>query len=281
MDRGQLPAQGILPGYSGKLNIGSNDGKAEYNALYFTAEKPFVTGSTWGFTATLTVQQAKSNVAQELQGDEFFNGPRVDAYGWNYVAGVEKWRFVGTGIAKGPWDTKISVTGTFSSGPSFGQVIFPAVKPENASAYGNFGGVFWPDQIVGYAAVDLRVSKNFKMPWGHDLEVNLAAFNLFDLGQPDLFGLGCGIGREPDQAGVRHHRRAALVPGRCAVQVLKVGHHASGLFIPPCKGGGPCAAWWRSVPLSIGRHPSVRPSACHLPAGRNEGAHAWGMPECQ
>ncbi len=192
-----FPAQGILPGYSGKLNIGSNAGKAEYNALYFTAEKPFVTGSKWGFTATLTVQQAKSNVAQELQGDEFYNGPRMDAYGWNYVAGVEKWRFVGTGIAKGPWDTKISVTGTFSSGPSFGQVIFPAVKPENATAYGNFGGVFWPDQIVGYASVDLRIAKNFQMPWGHDLEVNFAAFNLFDSVNRTYSAWGAGSGLNP------------------------------------------------------------------------------------
>ncbi|MBZ6382418.1 TonB-dependent receptor domain-containing protein [Sphingomonas sanguinis] len=192
-----FPAQGILPGYSGKLNIGSNAGKAVYNALYFTAEKPFVTGSKWGFTATLTVQQAKSNVAQELQGDEFYNGPRMDAYGWNYVAGVEKWRFVGTGIAKGPWDTKISVTGTFSSGPSFGQVIFPANPPENANAYGNFGGVFWPDQIVGYASVDLRIAKNFKMPWGHDLEVNFAAFNLFDSVNRTYSAWGAGSGVNP------------------------------------------------------------------------------------
>ncbi|MFE8585355.1 TonB-dependent receptor domain-containing protein [Sphingomonas sp. NCPPB 2930] len=202
-----FPASGILPGYSGKLNIGSNAGKAEYNAIYFTAEKPFVTGSKWGFTATLTVQQAKSNVAQELQGDEFYNGPRVDAYGWNYVAGVEKWRFVGTGIAKGPWDTKISLTGTFSSGPSFGQVIFPANPPENANAYGNFGGVFWPDQIVGYASVDARISKNFHMPWGHDLEVNFAAFNLFDSVNRTYTAWGAGSGvnptkRENDTIGV-------------------------------------------------------------------------------
>lgn len=202
-----FPAQGILPGYSGKLNIGSNDGKAYYTAIYFTAEKPFVTGSTWGFTSTLTLQRARSNVAQELQGDEFYNGPRVDAYGINYVAGVEKWRFVGTGIARGPWDTKLSVTGTFSSGPSFGQVIFPANPPENACCYGNFGGVFWPDQIVGYASVDARISKTFTMPWGHDLEVNFAAFNLFDSVNRTYSAWGAGSGvnptkRENDTQGV-------------------------------------------------------------------------------
>ena len=194
-----FPASGILPGYSGKLNIGSNDGRAEYNAIYFTAEKPFVTGSKWGFTSTLTVQQAKSNVAQDLQGDEFYNGPRVDAYGWNYVAGVEKWRFVGTAIARGPWDTKVSMTGTFSSGPSFGQVLSPLNPPENARQYGNFGGVFWPDQIVGYASVDARISKNFRMPWGHDLEVNFAAFNLFDSVNRTYSAWGAGSGVDPSK----------------------------------------------------------------------------------
>jgi outer membrane receptor protein involved in Fe transport len=205
-----FPASGILPGYSGKLNIGSNDGKAEYNAVYFTAEKPFVTGSKWGFTATLTLQQAKSNVAQELQSDEFYNGPRVDAYGWNYVAGVEKWRFVGTGIARGPWDTKLSLTGTFSSGPSFGQVITrpaPAEFLGTTGTYGNFGGVFWPDQIVGYASVDARISKTFRMPWGTDLEVNFAAFNLFDSVNRTYTAWGAGSGvnptkRENDTQGV-------------------------------------------------------------------------------
>ncbi|MBI0475501.1 TonB-dependent receptor [Sphingomonas sp. MA1305] len=205
-----FPAQGILPGYSGKLNIGSNDGKAYYTAVYVTAEKPFVTGSTWGFTSTLTLQRARSNVAQELQGDEFYNGPRVDAYGINYVAGVEKWRFVGTGIARGPWDTKISVTGTFSSGPSFGQVITRPGPPEFGSpsgTYGNFGGVFWPDQIVGYASVDARISKNFRMPWGHDLEINFAAFNLFDSVNRTYTAWGAGSGlnptkRENDTTGV-------------------------------------------------------------------------------
>ncbi|MCB8829493.1 hypothetical protein LJD47_31245, partial [Escherichia coli] len=138
--------------------------------------------------------------AQELQGDEFYNGPRVDAYGINYVAGVEKWRFVGTGIARGPWDTKLSVTGTFSSGPSFGQVISrpaPAEFLNSSGTYGNFGGVFWPDQIVGYASVDARISKTFTMPWGHDLEVNFAAFNIFDSVNRTYSAWGAGSGVNP------------------------------------------------------------------------------------
>lgn len=192
-----FPASGLLSGYSGKLNIGSNDGRAVYNAVYFTAEKPYTESAGWGFSSTLTIQKATSNVAQELQGDEFYNGPRVDAYGWNYVAGVEKYRFVGTGIARGPFDTKLSGTLTVSSGPSFGQVIFPPNAPENACCYGNFGGVFWPSEIVGYFNLDLRAAKNFKLPWGHDLEVSFAAFNVFDSVNRTYSAWGAGSGLDP------------------------------------------------------------------------------------
>lgn len=192
-----FPESGQLPGYSGKLNIGSNDGKAYYTAIYFTAEKPFVTGSRWGFTSTLTLQRARSNVPQELQGDELYNAPRFGAYGMNYVAGVEKWRFVGTGIARGPWDTKVSLTGTFSSGPSFGNVIFRSNPPENACCYGNFGGVFWPGEVVGYGSVDARISKTFNLPWGRGLEVSFAAFNLFDSINRNYSAWGAGSGTNP------------------------------------------------------------------------------------
>ena len=192
-----FPTQGQLSGFNGKLNIGSNDGKAVYNAVYFQAEKPYTDASGWGFTSTLTIQRARSNVAQELGGDEFYNGPRVDAYGWNYVNGVEKYRFVGTGIARGPWDTKLSGTITVASGPSFGQVIFPANAPENACCYGNFGGVFFPHEAVGFFNLDLRAAKNFKMPWGHDLEFSFAAFNVFDAVNRNYSAWGAGSGLNP------------------------------------------------------------------------------------
>lgn len=195
-----FPTQGDLAGFDGKLNIGSNDGKASYTAVYVKLEKPFVANSKWGFTAALTVQRARTNVAQELNNnDEFYNGPRVDAYGWNYVQGVEKYRFVGTGIARGPFDTILSGTLTLSSGPSFGQVIFPANAPEQACCYGNFGGVFFPKPFIAYKNLDLRIAKRFKMPYadGHELEVSFAAFNVFDSVNRSYSAWGAGSGVNP------------------------------------------------------------------------------------
>ena len=113
-----FPAAGQLPGFQGKLNIGANDGKAVYNALYITAEKPFTANANWGFTAALTLQAPRTNVGQELGSDEFYNGPRQDAYGWQWVQGTERYRFVGSGIVRGPFDTVLSGTLTLGSGPA-------------------------------------------------------------------------------------------------------------------------------------------------------------------
>jgi outer membrane receptor protein involved in Fe transport len=192
-----FPAAGQLPGFNGKLNIGANEGKANYNAIYFTAEKPFTDKSVWGFTTSLTIQNARSNTAQELASDEFFNGPRQDAYGWQRVAGDEKWRFVGTGLVRGPWRTILSGTLTLASGPAFGNVIFYPNPPEKACCYGNFGGVFFPSKDVAYKNLDLRVAKTFKMPWGHELNVNFAAFNVFDWVNRNYSAWGAGSGVNP------------------------------------------------------------------------------------
>ena len=193
-----FPASGQLAGFNGKLNIGDNSGKASYTALYLTAEKPFTASSRWGFTTALTLQRARTNVAQELaNNDEFYNGPRVDAYGWEYVQGVEKYRFVGTGIVRGPFDTVLSGTLTLSSGPSFGNVIFKPNAPENACCYGNFGGVFFPKPFIAYSNLDLRIAKNFKLPWGTNFEVSFAAFNVFDTVNRAYSAWGAGSGTNP------------------------------------------------------------------------------------
>lgn len=193
-----FPTAGDLPGFDGKLNIGDNSGKAVYNALYITAEKPFTGNARWGFSAALTLQRARTNVAQELaNNDEFYNGPRVDAYGWEYVQGVEKYRFVGTGIVRGPFDTILSGTLTLGSGPAFGNVIFKPNPPEQACCYGNMGGVFFPKETFAYSNLDLRIAKNFKLPWGHDMEVSFAAFNVFDTVNRSYSAWGAGSGENP------------------------------------------------------------------------------------
>ena len=157
IDYAACPAtQGDLPGYNGKLNIGRNDGKAVYNAIYITAEKPYSESSGWGFTTSLTLQRPRTNVAQELGSDEFYNGPDQTAYGWQYVPGTEKYRFVGTGIVRLPLDVKFSGTLTLGSGPAFGNIITGALATgEAALNYGNLGGRFHPKETFAYSNLSL------------------------------------------------------------------------------------------------------------------------------
>jgi hypothetical protein len=201
VDYAACPAKlGDLAGFNGKLNIGRNDGKSVYNAIYITAEKPFTESAQWGFTAALTLQRPRTNVAQELGSDEFYNGPAQDVYGWQNVAGTEKYRFVGTGIVRGPLGTVLSGTLTLGSGPSFGNVIFGLPnQPQEVCCYGNFGGVFYPKETFAYSNLDLRIAKKFILPWGdgQELEVNFAAFNVFDTVNRNYSAWGAGSGTDP------------------------------------------------------------------------------------
>lgn len=97
-----------LAGFSGKLNRGVTEGSAKYTALYFQLEKPFTDASRFGFSSTLTLQWAKSNVAQELNSDEFWNGADQTGFGMQKVNGVEDWRWITTANFRAPWDVILS-----------------------------------------------------------------------------------------------------------------------------------------------------------------------------
>lgn len=191
---------GQLTGFSGKLNRGQSEGSAHYNAIYLTAEKPFTETSRWGFSSALTIQFARTNDAQELNSDEFFNGPAQDVYGNGYVNGVEKWRFVGTGNYRAPYGFTLSGTVNLSSGPSFGHIYNDGLTvPDGAFGYGNLGGVYYPRPFFGYKRIDLRVAKTFKLPipGEHRVTVDFEAFNIFNWLNRTYSSWGAGFGSNP------------------------------------------------------------------------------------
>lgn len=190
---------GQLTGFNGKLNRGMSNGKAKYNALYFYAEKPFTDLTTWGFTSALTIGNAKSNVAQELNSDEFYNGPSMDVYGWNRVNGATKWNWVSSATYRAPWDIVVSGIWTLNSGPAFGNIVAPwnglqGEVPAGACCYANMGGVFFPKKNIAYNRLDLRVSKTFKLPWGHEFTADFELFNVFNTLNRTYSSWGAGGG---------------------------------------------------------------------------------------
>jgi hypothetical protein len=174
-----------LPGH-GSIFIGNNDGKADYAALYLTADKPYTPESRYGFSAALTISNARSNDPRDTNsiGDPFmFDEPMIGQQGWGPVIGLERWRFVGTGTVGLPWDVKLSTIVTLSSGPSYGGVLcnVPATAPGGGGCYLTNFGVYRPGGI-GYKNVDLNLSKTFKLPGNGDkqLTVYFEALNVFD-----------------------------------------------------------------------------------------------------
>ena len=190
-----------LPGFSGKLNRGQNNGRARLDALYLQVEKPFTDRSTWGFTESVTLQRARSNVAQELNSDEFYNGPNLDTYGWNYVNGVEKWRSVTSANWRAPFGISLSGILTLSSGPAFGHIVAPwngltGPVPEGACCFANLGGVYFPHKTFGYKRLDIRVAKTFKIR-GTELTADFQAFNVFNWLNRTYSSWGAGAGNPP------------------------------------------------------------------------------------
>ena len=210
VDYAACPAtQGDLAGFNGKLNIGQNDGKAVYNAIYLTVDKPYSKESGWGFTLSGTFQRARTNVGTELGSDEFFAGTEVDQFGWQNVQGVDQYRLVATGMVDLPLGILLSATGTFASGPAYGYagcppaaIPNPGPAPDGTGCIANLGGVRFPPNEFAYANVDLRLTKTFELPWGHEFQIKAEVFNLFDSINRNYSAWGAGnnpIGNINDQ----------------------------------------------------------------------------------
>lgn len=185
-----------LTGFNGKVNRGLDNGKAKLNALYFQVEKPFTDRSTWGFTQSLTIQQAKTNVGQDpFNQDEMYNGNELDVFGWNYLPEVPKWSSVTSVTYRAPFGITLSGLLSLNSGPAFGHINCAAPNaPQGASCIGNFAGVFFPEKTIGYKRLDVRLAKTFKMPWGHEATVDFQAFNVFNWLNRTYTAWGAGSG---------------------------------------------------------------------------------------
>jgi outer membrane receptor for ferrienterochelin and colicin len=174
-----------FPGH-GNLFISNSDGKAKYAALYLQADKPYTDLSGWGFSTALTISRARSNDGAAFGDPFWFDTPNVGDQGWQPSRGLERWRFVGTGTVKIPFDIKVSTIVTLSSGPSFGSAMcgVPASVsgPGGPGCYFTDFGILRPKPFLGYKNVDFNVSKTFKMPWrgDHELTVYFQALNAFD-----------------------------------------------------------------------------------------------------
>lgn len=202
--RDNFPPEGRPAGYTGRLNIGSSEGEFRYTALYLTADRPYTQESGWGVTASLTISDSTSNQGISFGEGQMFNAGRQDAYGWQNTRGLERWRFVGSGIVDLPFDFRASATLTLASGPSFGQVDFSRPAPPNCGGcfYYNDAGVFFPEKDIAFKNLDVRLARSFRTPWGHEVTAEFEVFNLFDWVNRSYSTWGAGFG--PDAPGLEN-----------------------------------------------------------------------------
>jgi TonB dependent receptor len=166
-----------LGGLNGaRFEVGTNGKKTRYEAVYLSLDKPLTEETSYGFTATLTL--ADTAAIGMVGGDDNFTAANSMAYGYTDAAGVDKVRFVGTAIVRGPWDTLFSTNIIYGSGQAFGTVDATGTIPAGACCRANFNGVYFPDD--NYNQVDLRAAKNIELPNGHVVTIDGQVFNVFD-----------------------------------------------------------------------------------------------------
>ena len=148
------------------------------------------------------MQRARSNVAQELNSDEFFNGPYLDAYGWNNVNGVPKWNWVTSANYRAPYGFILSGLLTLNSGPAFGNIMAPWNSPTGdgpaaPAAIAQHGRrVLARRRISHTSGSTFALRRPSRLPWGHELTADFEVFNAFNWLNRNYSSWGAG-GGEP------------------------------------------------------------------------------------
>lgn len=185
-----------LPGF-GNFIISHDNGKSHYQGILLGVEKPYTKDDGWGFTTSLTLNNARALGPDQEFGFDYATPPDS---GWHAAPGVDRVRFVGSGIIDGPWGTSLSTLVTLGSGPSFDSIdnSGPALRIITNKLY--------PKGILNYKQIDLRIAKDFEIFDGQMVTIDGQVYNVFDWvnktwsGWNGGFNGGSGPSRMPDNA---------------------------------------------------------------------------------
>lgn len=159
-----------LPGY-GNFLISSNDGKSNYEALYFTVDKPYTRSSHYGYSGTLTLTDAKSD--GNSTGFTFDYADPSDT-GMHHAPGVDRLRFVGTAIIDMPYGLQLSGELTLASGQPFDSI------DNTGPALRIIPDYYYPKNGMAYQDLDLRLTKDFQLPNGQMITIDGQVYNVFN-----------------------------------------------------------------------------------------------------
>lgn len=204
----------------GTFLISDREGRrTHYHAIYLTAEKPYTPDSGWGVTGTMTINDAQANGHDDWMIFDYMNPA---AGGMHPAGGVDRWRFVGTAIFDGPWQTILSTNLTLASGAPYDLIDFHSVSYQTAPGVWQdvlkvTSEKLFPSDPVAFKQLDIRVAKDFTVFDDQTVTLDFQVYNVFDwvnktwsgwnggLYCPVDWGCAAGAGgngpsRRPDQA---------------------------------------------------------------------------------
>lgn len=182
------------PGFGNTL-VSNHDKERRWKALYLKADKPYNEDDGWGVWFTYTLSKAEENGSKDNFAFDFY---WIDTTPWRSSGNDERHRIVANGIVDLPLDFQLSGILTLGSGTP--RDMDDPTKPINDDI-----NAFWPDKkgffipdAWAYRQVDLRLTKDFAMPLGGELEVFLDAINVFNFNNYDGYVTYTGPAGSPN-----------------------------------------------------------------------------------
>ena len=181
--------------YRGYL-VSDHNKEREFTALYLKADKPYTEASGWGLNIAYTLSESRQNGGNDNFCFDCFD---VETSPVRSSANDERHRIVANGIVDLPLDFRLSGILTLGSGTPFD--VFDGTGPN--FVYRPYGGrpeqhSFIIPNAFAYRNLDLRLTKNFEIGNGSELELFVDAINVFNFRNYTGFDGGTGSASSPN-----------------------------------------------------------------------------------
>lgn len=181
--------------YRGYL-VSDHNKEREFTALYLKADKPYTEASGWGLNIAYTLSESRQNGGNDNFCFDCFD---VETSPWRSSQNDERHRIVANGVVDLPLDFRLSGILTLGSGTPFD--VFDGTGPN--FVYRPYGGrpeqhSFIVPNAFAYRNLDLRLTKNFEIGNGSELELFVDAINVFNFRNYTGFDGGTGSASSPN-----------------------------------------------------------------------------------
>lgn len=194
-DNGGFCGPGAANPYRGYF-VSDHNKEREFTALYVKLDKPYTSDAGWGVNVAYTLSKSEQNGGNDNFCFDCFS---VETSPVRPSANDEEHRIVANGIVDLPLDFQLSGILTLGSGTPFdvfdgtGSTFYYrpyAGRPEKHS--------FIIPNAFAYRNLDLRLTKNFAVWGGSELQLYVDAINVFNFRNYNGFDGGTGSAASPN-----------------------------------------------------------------------------------